>query len=235
MSRRPFLLFPMLLLLLGNAGAQPDANEIVRRHLDAIGGKARWQKVESLLLKGTNSVSTFTWVWKRPGMIRTEERDTAYSGKTLITAYDGKLGWISNPFRGPDYGVPRKMDAEELRAWQTGLLIRSDLLDMPAKGAELKLLGREKVGNKPAYKLSLKRPGHDEILLWIDAASYLLVQRARNAKMPWGGEKLFPVQLGDYRNVEGVMIAHSTGETRYVVQVNPAIDDVLFKPPQPLK
>jgi hypothetical protein len=168
--------------------------------------------------------------------VRTEERDNTYSGKTLITAYDGTSGWISNPFRGPNQGVPRKMTPEELRRWQTGLAIRSDLLDLPDGGADLKLLGQENVNGRPAYKLSLTRPGYDPVTLWIDTTSYLLVQRARTNKTPWGGpDATIPVRIGDYRNVQGVMIAHTTGETRYVVEVNPKIDDALFKPPQPLK
>ena len=232
---RSLLLIPMALLLLGANSATPDANEIARRHVEAIGGKARWQGVQSLLIKGTSSFSSTVWVWKQPGKVRTEERDNAYTGKTLITAYDGTSAWISNPFRGPNQGVPRKMTDEELRRWQTGLLIRSDLLDLPAQGAELKLLGKEDVRGKPAWKLSVTRPGYDPVLLWIDSGSYLIVKRARTNKTPWGPEATIPVTISDYRNVQGLMIPHATGETRYVVEVNPKIDDALFKPPQPLK
>jgi hypothetical protein len=231
-------LFPLVLpavLLLGATPPPPDANEIVRRHIEAIGGKARWQKVQSLLMKGSSSFGSYVWVWKQPGKVRTEEKDTQYSGNTLITAFDGTEGWISNPFRGPNKGVPHRMSSEELRRWQTGLAIRSDLLDLP-EGSEVKLLGQDSVKGQPAaYKLSVTRPGLDPVLLWIDASSYLIVRRARAIKAPWGSEGTIPVQIGDYRKIDGVLIAHATGETRYVVEVNPQIDDALFRPPQPLK
>ncbi|MEO8382543.1 MAG: hypothetical protein ABI779_22980 [Acidobacteriota bacterium] len=233
--RHPLFLLPLLLLFLGTTPAPPDAAEIARRHVEAIGGKARWQRVQSLVIKGSSSFASFVWVWKGPGKVRTEERDDQYSGKTLVTAFDGTSGWISNPFRGPDYGVPHKLTPEELRAWQTGLILRSDLLDLPAQGAQLRLLGQEAVGGQPAWKLSLERTGYDPVTLWIDAKTFLLVQRARKTKSPWGGEGTNRTRFGDYRNVGGVLIAHSTGETRYVVEVNPPIDDALFRPPQPLK
>ena len=226
---------PFALFLLGVAAPPPDPREIVRRHLDAIGGKARWDRVQSLLAKGTNSYSTVTFVWKQPGKVRTEERDTQYSGKTLVTAFDGQEGWMSNPFRGPNKGVPHLMSPDELRRWQAGLVFRSDLLDLPEQGVELKYLGRENVGGQPAFKLSLKRPDRDPVLLWIDAQSYLIVMRARTTASPWGGEGSIPVRIGDYRNVQGLLIPHATGETHYVVEVNPQIDDALFEPPQPLK
>lgn len=232
---RLFAFVPLTLLLLtGTSAPPPDVNEIVRRHLDAIGGKARWQKVQSLLIKGSNSFGSYVWVWKQPGKVRTEEKDNEYSGNTLITAFDGKEGWTSNPFRGPNKGVPHKLSPEELRRWQSGLAIRSDLLDLPPQ-SDLKLLGQENVSGQPAYKLSVTRPGSDPVLLWIDANSYLIVQRGRETKSPWGGQGVIPVHIGDYRKIDGVLIAHSTGETKYVVQVNAEIDDALFAPPAPLR
>jgi hypothetical protein len=225
----------MLLVFLGATPAPPDAKEIARRHVDAIGGRERWQHVQSLMVKGTSSFASFTWVWKQPGKVRTEERDNTYSGKTLTTAFDGTTAWITNPFRGPNAGVPRRMTADELRRWQTGLAIRSDLLDLPEAGSELRLLGQESINGHPAWKLGVRRPGLDPVLLWIDTESFLVVQRARMTKTPWGAEETIPVRLGDYRNVQGLMIAHSSGETRYVVAVNPQVDDTLFQPPQPLR
>jgi len=52
-------------------------------HVEAIGGKARWQKVQSLLMKGTNSFGSYVWVWKQPGKVRTEEKDNEYTGATV--------------------------------------------------------------------------------------------------------------------------------------------------------
>jgi outer membrane lipoprotein-sorting protein len=220
-------------------GAAPPApsarsvDEIVRRHVDAIGGKAQWAKVHSLLIKGSGPYAMTTWIWKEPGKVRTEERDAEGSGHAVITASDGTHAWVSNTFRGP--ATPRPLAPEELRRWQTGLAIRSDLLDLPAKGAALTLLGEEKVNGKDAYKLSLKRDDRDEVLLWIDTRTFLLVQRARTTTAPWGGTTTVATPLTDYRRVEGVMIPHAIGETLLIVEVNPEIADAAFQPEPSLK
>ncbi len=214
------------------AAAPPDVDEIVRRHVSAIGGVARWEHVDSLLVRGSGTFGSFTWVWKRPDKVRTDERDEHGTGRTLVTAFDGHTGWTSNPFTD---GLPRKLGIAELQRWQSGLAIRSDLLDLPAPDATLSLLGQEKVNGRDAYKLSLLRDGRDEVLLWIDTESYLLVQRARAVVAPWGELRTVATPLRDYRNVNGVMIPHAIGDTRLTTEVNAAIDDALFRPPQTLR
>jgi hypothetical protein len=223
------LLFP---ILAGTTAAPPSPDEIVRRHVAAIGGSTRWQSVRALLVRGSSSYGSFTWLWKSPDRMRSEELDDVYSGKKLVTAFDGRTGWISDPFKGSP--APRRLAAGELQSWQTGFPLRSDLLDLPAHGAELKVVAEEKIGGREAWKLSLRRQGRDEVLLWIDAQSYLLVQRSRKLATPWGGEEVVATPFGDYRNVQGVMIPHSVGATRCFVEVNPEIADALFLPPQPL-
>lgn len=220
-------------ILAGTAAPPPSAEELVRRHVAAIGGSSRWQTVHSLLVRGSSSYGSFTWLWKSPDRMRSEELDDVYSGKKLVTAFDGKTGWTSDPFKGSP--APRRLAAGELRQWQTGFPLRSDLLDLPPAGAELKVVGEEKVAGRGAWKLSLRRQGRDEVLLWIDAQSYFLVQRARKLHTPWGGaDEVVATPFGDYRNVQGVMIPHSVGATRCFVDVNPDIADALFTPPQPL-
>jgi outer membrane lipoprotein-sorting protein len=225
----------LLLVLALTAGAAPvpDVGTIVQRHLDAIGGAERWRQVDSLLVRGKDSFGTFVWLWKSPNKVRTEERNDVNGGKTLVMSFDGTTAWMTNPFRGtPD---PRKLTEAERRRWETGLIIRSDLLDLPQKGVALKLLGEETVSGRRAYKLSLVQPGRDEVLLWIDAETYLLLQRARNVVAPWGAVQLVTTVLSDYRRVEGVLVPHRFGTTTCFVEVNPELADDAFRPPQPLR
>ncbi|MEA2490161.1 MAG: hypothetical protein QOH21_1953 [Acidobacteriota bacterium] len=216
----------------GLFAAAPDADEIVRRHLEAIGG-ARWEKVQSLLVKGSGPVGSFVWVWKRPGKFRSEERDDTYSGKTLVTAFDGTTAWIADPFKGP--ATPRRMKPDEQQRWQNGFVILSDLLDLPSTGVSVQLLGQEPVNQRPAWKLSLNRPGREEVTLWIDAETYYLVQRARVLTAPWGEDRNVVQVLSDYRKVDGVVVAHAVGPTHCVVAVNAEIADSMFRPSEPLE
>ena len=223
----------LVLTLTGATAPLPDVSTVVQRHVDAIGGAERWRHVDSLLIRGKDSFGTFVWLWRSPNKVRTEERDDVNGGKTLVMSFDGTTAWTTNPFKGtPD---PRKLTEAERRRWETGLAIRSDLLDLPQKGVALNLLGEETVSGRRAYKLSLVQPGRDEVLLWIDAETYLLLQRARNVVAPWGAVRLVTTVLSDYRRVQGVLVPHTFGTTTCLVEVNPELDDGAFRPPHPLR
>lgn len=228
---RPIVLLLVLALTTAAAPA-PDVKTIVQRHIDAIGGAERWSQVDSLLIKGVTEYGTFLWRWKAPDRLRTDEVEERYgNGQTLVTAFDGSTAWISNPFQS---ATPRRMNDAERRRWAPGVAVRSDLLDLP-KGADVTLLGEEKLGGRSAYKLSVKRPGEDPVTVWIDAQSYLVVQRARSVKAPWGELRTVTTPLSDYRLVDGVLVAHQLGKTPLRVEVNPELDDAAFRPPQPLR
>lgn len=223
---------PLLFLLLTAATPSPDVDTIVARHIDAIGGAARWRNVQSMMVVGSSNYANFVWMWKSPDRMRTEEQEKEETARTLVTSFDGTTAWMENPFKGA--AKPRKLTPVERRHWETGVAIRSDLLELPGKGITLKLLGEEMVDGRRAHKLSLVRPGRDEVLLWIDAESFLLLQRSRNVIAPWGGVQAATTRLSDYRKVKGVLVAHKIGTTNCLVEVNPELDDDAFRPAQPL-
>lgn len=224
----------LLVLLSGfSEGATPPVEEIVRRHIEAIGGARQWQKVQTIMVKGTTAFGSFTWVWKQPNMVRTEDREIGGAGRTIITAFDGKTGWTVNGYK--ESPQPQRMKPEAQSLWATGLVLRSDLLDLPAKGSELKFLGYDTVDGRVAYKLSLKREGRDEVRLWIDRESFLIVQRAREVMAPWGEEKDVVTPIRDYRKVDGVLIPHKIVTTPLTIEVNAELDDALFRPPRGLE
>src|SRR5579864_3753256 len=98
--RRPFRLLVLLPPLFAAAAlARPayalDLDEIVQRHVDALGGKAKIAALQSLQLTGRLTVGvgddSFNVLWtrsiKRPGMIRDE---VSLQGLTAVYAFDGK-------------------------------------------------------------------------------------------------------------------------------------------------
>ena len=230
--RRPIGALLLLVLLSGTSEATPPVEEIVRRHIEAIGGTERWQKVQTLMVKGTTAFGSFTWVWKQPNMVRTEDREIGGAGRTIVTAFDGTTAWTVNGYK--ESPQPRRLKPAAQSGWATRLVLRSDLLDLP-KGSELKFLGYDTVNGRIAYKLSLKREGRDEVRLWIDRESFLLVQRAREVMAPWGEEKDVVTPLLDYRQVDGVLIPHKIATTPLTIEVNAELDDALFRPPRDLE
>ena len=131
MAFRCTVLVLVSLVSLAVAAATPDVDEIVRRHLTAIGGAARWQSIDSLVVRGAGEYGNFTWVWKRPGKMRTEERERD-GAVPLVTAYDGSVGWQTNPFRS---GAPKK-------PWGCRILRRRRGLRLPGQVVRPRAHGR---------------------------------------------------------------------------------------------
>src|SRR5262245_29658192 len=96
-----------LALLLAHAPAARaiDAQELVAKHIEALGGKAKIDALTSLRLvgkvtfgTGDNSIDlTWTRTAKKPGLVREEG---SIQGLTAVYAYDGKEGWSIQPFQG---------------------------------------------------------------------------------------------------------------------------------------
>src|ERR1700737_1989582 len=100
----PAAAFALLLLSPPPAGAL-TADEVVARHVEALGGAARLAKIRSVRLTGKARFGfgdfEFAAEWaqlqKRPGMVRTE---TTLQGLTAVEAYDGRESWSLDPFQG---------------------------------------------------------------------------------------------------------------------------------------
>ena len=91
-----------LLGLVAGPAAAATLDEVLARHERARGGKARWEAVRSLTLKGEQEtfslVSPFTLIRAQPGRMRWEYDAL---GKPTVVAWDGEAGWWIEPLFGP--------------------------------------------------------------------------------------------------------------------------------------
>jgi outer membrane lipoprotein-sorting protein len=117
------------------------------------------------------------------------------------------------------------------------------LIDSAAKGNTITLVGKETIdGGVEAWRLRITRKNGDSRDLYLDAKTYLqvLAVSTRNT----GGQSLeIRSKIGDYKNVDGVMLPHSFEATASGVpqtqalefskiQLNVPIDDSRFAMPK---
>jgi hypothetical protein len=132
---------------------------------------------------------------------------------------------------------PTKMPDATLPALQTELDIAGPLVDYAAKGHKAELMGKEKLNDADCYKIKLTTKGGTEIIYWIDAASYLLVQSSQKTQSGRGGEVEVKTAYKDYKEVDGVKFAHTIdvtggfgGSTTFdKVELNKPVDPKLYK------
>jgi hypothetical protein len=164
-------------LLSASPAAGPTLDEIVARHLQAVGGEARVRAIRSLRHTGVMTLRVgdrtlqgpFVMEMKRPRKARME---ADLSGLRMTEVFDGTAGFKILP--GSD--VPVAMSAEELAKQNVQAEFDPWLLDYKRRGVVAEYLGPAQVGDKPALKLALTLRGR-AVHSYLDAATYLEIRR----------------------------------------------------------
>jgi hypothetical protein len=119
----------------------------------------------------------------------------------LIQALNGSSGWVKNP-RETRALNPVELDrVKSLAASLEPLLLK-------APYPRMIFGGKEKIGDRDAYRLNLVTPDRKRVRLYFDVESGLLLRRLVLRETPVGPD---PEQTDyeDYRDVEGVKLPFS--------------------------
>ena len=224
------------------AAAEPTVESLIEKNLEAKGGRERLEAVESARLTGTMNMggmeAPFVFEWKAPDKVRIE---FTIQGMTGIQAYDGETGWAVMPFMGKT--DPEKMSAEDTAQIKSDADFRGPLFDPEEKGYEVEYLGEEEVEGTPTYKLKVTKESGDVSTIYLDKEYYLEIKQDDTRTMR-GQQMESETAIGDYKEVDGLLIAHShditsammPGQSQTMlfekVELNPEIADDRFEMPE---
>jgi Outer membrane lipoprotein-sorting protein len=218
------------------------ADEVLARHVKAIGGMEKIEAIKTLKKSGKyiagSQEARVVEENKRPDMVRQE---FVLQGMTGITAYDGKTGWKIEPWEG-------KKDVEPLGEEELKQILEDSDFDGPLvrskeKGISVELVGTEAVEGTDAYKLKVTLKNGDVRFYFMDT-DYFVPIKIETKRMVRGAERESETSFGDYKEVAGVYFAHSfetgrkgrTDRSKVVfdrIEANVPLDDSLFHPPAP--
>jgi outer membrane lipoprotein-sorting protein len=207
MLRRVLVVLGLAVLVAMPAAAQ-TADDIIAKNNDAKGGLARQKAVKSVRMTGRMNVgpgieAPIVLEMKRPKSMRI---DIAIQGMTITQAYDGTVGWMLNPLSGRT--DPEPLPSEAMKSVEEQADMDGPLVDYKAKGNTVELLGKEKAEGTDCYKLKVTLKNGDIRTLFIDAESYLEV-KVETRTMVRGTEQLGDIIFGDWKEVGGILMAHS--------------------------
>jgi hypothetical protein len=162
-----------------------------------------------------------------------------FQGMTGVQAYDGKKAWMSMPFMGKK--DPEAMPPEEAKSVAEQADFDGPLMDYKEKGNTVELVGKEQVEGADAYKLKVTLKSGDVRYYFLDAETFLDI-KVEAKRMIRGTEVEGESYIGDYKDVGGMMVAHSiengakgSPQRQKIViekiEVNPAVSDSLFAMP----
>lgn len=246
--RRFFTAIVFLALAVAAASAQDlTLDQVLKNNEDAIGGLDAISKIQSLkmtvrtLVGGGQMEMRMTVYTKRPNLVRVENM---IQGQTIVSAYDGTVGWMINPLMGSS--GPQKLDEKTVASIASSDLDEAvgSLARIKAAGHAVELLGKEDVEGSPTYKVKVTRKNGTATTYFLDAGTFLPVKQI--SKVTQMGQELevegYP---GNYKKVEGIMFAFSMNQkvggrsvgqmTIDKIELNEPIDDSIFKMPAAAK
>jgi outer membrane lipoprotein-sorting protein len=194
--------------LIGSAAWAQTADEIIAKNIEAKGGRDKMKAVQSIRMSGKMTMgggmeAPVIMEMARPNKLRME---FTFQGMTGVQAYDGKTGWAVMPFMGKK--DPEPMSGDDLKQVEDQADIDGMLVDYKEKGHQVEYLGKSEVEGTPVHKLKITKKNGDIATLYLDADSFLEIKAEGKTKMR-GQEIEGETTFGDYKEVNGMVIAHS--------------------------
>jgi hypothetical protein len=210
------------------------AEEIVAKHIEAIGGVAAWKKINSIYYEGKMTVQgaevNVTLTVLNGKGVRQNITVMGMTGYQIITP---TAGWNFMPFQGQT--TPEPMTAGELKESADDLDVQGKLVDYKSKGNTVEYLGKDDVEGTECFKLKITSKAGNIETVFIDPKSYYIV-RSVVKKTANGQESDVPTDLSNYKKLpEGIVVPFSItlpfGELVISkAEVNKQVDESTFKP-----
>lgn len=226
------LLLVALVLGGSNAARAQTADEIVDKTIAAVGGREALGKLTSRHTTGKITISTpagdlpgtIEIFNQAPNLSRTLLNiDLSALGAgtmTLDQRFDGSVGSALDSMQGP-----RDISGDQL-ANMKNADFPTPLLRYKEKGMKIALAGKEKVGDKDAYALSLTPQSGPPSRVFVDAASYLPLRLIVTLEVPEAGKVEQTSDLSDYREVDGIKVPFAIRNSSPIQTVTVKVDKV---------
>ncbi len=215
------------------------ADEIVSKHVEAIGGLENWKKVTSMIQTGTMTVQGMNLdvigtVLHNKG----SRQDINAMGMNNYQILTPTEGWSFFPIQGQQ--APEAMTSDDVKEGQDGLDVQGSLVDYKAKGHTIESLGKEDVDGTECFKIKLTQKGGKVETFFIDPKSYYVI-KVVSVKKANGQEAELATTMSNYQKLpEGIFVpmnvsipfapGFNVDFTLTKVEINKPVDEAIFKP-----
>ena len=233
MMKTGILITALLICFTTLRSAAQTLDEIVAKHIEAIGGRENWSKINSMRLEtlmkmqGAEMHSTDVVINRKA--MRSDFSLMGMAGYTVITNSEG---WSLSPWNGQV--KPEAMTADDVKNAQDGLELQDKFLTYKELGKKLEYFDSDDIDGIECFKLKMTDKNGMETTFYIDPENYQIIKQV--FKMVSNGQQVeYSTFFSDFTRLpEGIvvpMVTSNGGGNREVtkIEINPVIDESIFK------
>lgn len=234
-----FRMLALSMLLVGAAVSTKaqTLDEVVSKHITAMGGEAKMKSLNSQITEGTMSIQGMELPLKVINLNKKAIRiEFEAMGTSNIQVITDKGGWMFLPIQ--QQAAPVDSDPADLVDSQRDLDLTGELVDYKAKGHTAELIGKETVDGQELYKIKLTRKDGSITNYFVDGTTWYVTKRTSNKSIQ--GQEIEVVEnISDFKKTpEGFVYAAAIEQLPMgmklnftKVQMNPVLDEKIFEKP----
>jgi hypothetical protein len=218
----------------------PPAREIIAKHIEAIGGKEAFKKIDSQRMEGKFEMPAqglsgkLTAYGKRPDKLFI--KITLPGVGDMLQGYDGEVAWAMNLATGPMLLEGTMLEQVKEQAQFDSMLHEEQDFK------EMETVEVTEFGGKQCYKLRLVRQSGREVIEYYDRKSGLLVGTTEAQETPLGLVTVTSV-AEEYKRFGALLFAtkltQKLGPITQVITISEIefnkVDDSVFELPEEIK
>lgn len=229
------LVFFICLLLSALFVRAQTMDEIINRHVEAMGGKEKIMTLSSALMTGTftamGAASPINITTTKKHMVGSRI-DIEANGTNNFQVITSKNGWIFTPVQGDK--VPRPLLEDQFKMGQVQLDLHGPFINHKDKGNKIEMAGKEAVDGVICYKLTVTSLNTNVTVYFISTLSNWIVKTSTKM-FQFGNLEDVETRYSNYKqNTDGYWFAYTNvgprGATNHEkIITNVAVDEKIFK------
>jgi len=181
-------------------------DELVDKHIAALGGKDKLAGVKTIITERSLSINGMDIPSKTTVLVgKALRQESSVMGNSMVQVVDGSTGWMIRPAMMGGSGDPEDMPAEMVKQQLGELDPFGPLVGYKEKGNQVELVGKEKVDGKDGYHLKVTTKEGIVLDEYLDAATYLVSK----VKRPGVGGQTAEILFSNYKDVEGIKFPYT--------------------------